>query len=411
MASFLRCSLLSALSLSLLGCPEPKPTPPAATAEPARTAAASAAPPPTHAPGTVPAPPAKRAPVAAAKAAPTSTKIAPGRSRKAGVSISGARFLGKGARVALSRDGGLDLVDLPGGGGLALRHGSADAFVLSSDEARLALAGGGQVSLWDLGAGALLHTFADDATQVAFSADGARLALGGDSLLAVREVASGKELMRVKPDTTPFGLAFGAGDKELVVTAGNFLVGVFAADTGASRPGGGTADTGGTFGVSLSPDGRFAAASAPAGHGMQVSDVHAWAPRTLVTLPEGHCQEHIFAGFSADGRHLYAWGGQRWVKGFEVGNFKPYASYHAPPGRNVAAIADDLSRVVTAKEGGTDAALLTVSSAAETKLERPFPTAASYALSADGQRVAGWSGGELRVWSAKTGKVEYEEAP
>jgi WD40 repeat protein len=412
---------LLSVSLSLGGCPEPKPAPPAATAEPVRSAAPSASPPSsasaarpaiTHEPGTLPAPAPKKESAGSAKVPPTAAKIAPARSRKVGAPVSRVAFPGKGGRAALLREAGLDVIDLAGGGGFSLRHGGADAIAVSADEKRIALAGGGQISLWDYATGALLHAFPEDAGQIAFSPDGARLAIAGEGLLAVREVATGKELMRQKIDENAFGLSFGAGGKELVITAMNTMVAVFAADTGARGPGGGGAETGATFGIGLSPDGQWAAASAPSGHGMQVFAVHGWGPRTLVTLPDGSCQEHIFVEFSADGRHLYAHGGSRWVKGFDVGaGFKPYGSYHAPKGRSVRANAGDLSRVVTSKEDDTDATLITVSSGAETKLERPFAGSASYALSEDGLRLAGWAGGEVRVWSAKSGKVEYEETP
>jgi WD40 repeat protein len=196
-----------------------------------------------------------------------------------------------------------------------------------------------------------------------------------------------------------------------VVTGNNTQVAAFAIDGGAKLPGGGSGDTGGTFGIALSPDGRFAAASAPAGHGLQVFDVHAWSPRTLVVVPEGACKEHVSPVFSPNGRFVFAWGGSRWVKGFEAGSWKPYASYHAPPGREVVAAAADLSRVVVTREDGRDAMLVNVGNGAETKLERAFAESATYAISDDGQHVAGTAGNVVRVWSAKTGRIEYEEQP
>ncbi len=217
-------------------------------------------------------------------------------------------------------------------------------------------------------------------------------------------------------------ISFGAGGKELVVVKNNTSVEVYSADTGAKLPGGGDAQTGATFGMTLSPDGRWAAAGAPDGHGLQVFEVHAWSARTLVVIAT--CREHVFPDFSPDGRFVFAYGGARWVKGFEVGTFKPYASYHAQEGRAVTGSAADLSRVVVAadtegkppppagaRRAGRGPAVVTVGDNAETPLERPFGDDAYYYVSTDGALVAASEGASARVWSARTGRVTYDQAP
>jgi hypothetical protein len=111
--------------------------------------------------------------------------------------------------------------------------------------------------------------------------------------------------------------------------------------------------------------------------------------------------------FSPNGRFVFAYGGARWVKGFEVGSFKPYASYHAPPGVSLERASADLSHVVVTKEEPKRALVVEVGNNAETALERSFD-ASSYALSQDGAFVAAVNGPAVRVWSSKTGRVVYE---
>jgi WD40 repeat protein len=421
-----------AATLALLAAPlacRPDPAPPAASAEPlgaasspaplAASASAAASGPSaamTHQPGTVPPLPTSRPaavrPDAGPPAPPTFTRLPAAKSRRAGAPYYTTSFTGKGALLAISSPAGVDFVDATTGAGFSITAASLETFDFSPDQSLLALSESGtRVTLWDVAAGALRHTWPGGAASVLFSADGKRVALAGEGFVAVRDAGTGAEIMRAIPDSNPFGLAFSTSGKELVVTGNNVLVWAYAVDSGAKLPGGGGADTTGTFGIALSPDGRWAAASAPAGHGLQVFDVHAWGPRTLVVLPEGSCKEHIGPSFPANGRFVFAHGGQRWVKGFETGTWKPYASYHAPEGREIASVAADLSRVVVTKGEGRGAAVVTVGNGAETKLERAFEAEAGYSISADGLHVAGSAGGAVRVWSAKTGRVVYEQQP
>jgi hypothetical protein len=144
-----------------------------------------------------------------------------------------------------------------------------------------------------------------------------------------------------------------------------------------------------------------------------VFDVHAWGPRTLAVLEDtpDACQHHIGPSFSPDGRIVLAESLGRWVKGFEVGSWRPYASYHAPPGRALASAAADLTRVVVTRADGSAPAVVTVANETEVALERPFAEESTYTISPDGLHVAGVSKGAMRLWSAKTGRIEYEEAP
>lgn len=419
--SFLGASILLVVAAPL-GC-KPDAPPPAASAEPrasasappiasARPTASAAAPAVTHQPGTVPTAPTARAvaaPDAGALAAATFTRTPAAKSRKPAAASYGTGFLDK--RVTIVNDAAFEAIDPETGAGFAIAPGSIETFATSPDGAHLVLAErAGRVNIWDIAAGKLEHTWPLAAVALAYSADGKRLAIGGAGFISVRDLGDGKEISRITPDAPPFGLAFGAGGKEIVTAENATQVAVYAVDGGAKRPGGGGAETTGTFALIVSPDGRHAAASAPAGHGLQVFDVHAWGPRTLVVVPEGACQEHMFPTFSENGRFLFGFGGQRWVKGFEVGTWKPYASYHAPPGRTLAGTASDLSRVLLTG-GPKGVAVVTVGNTAEVALERPLGEDASYSLAPDGLHVVGAMGNTVRVWASKTGRVTYEIAP
>jgi WD40 repeat protein len=298
---------------------------------------------------------------------------------------------------------GLLVVDVAKGAGFMITtHAEPQSFALSGDESSLAVSdGSGRVTLWDTRKGALLRSFPLGGDPVALSPDGSTLVAGGQSLLAW-DTRAGTELLHL-PDTQAYDFGFADGGQE-IVTASSTQV-VTYDRSGKVKPGGGGAETGGTFATIVSPNGRFAASSAPDGHGLQVFEVHSWGPRQLVVIDA--CEEHVWPHFSQNGRLVFAKGGPRWVKGFEVGSFKPYASYHATGGRELAAFADDLTRVVVTR-AGVDAAVVVVETKAEIKLEKAFGEEAGYSFSGDGRFIAGSAGKTVRVWDAKTAKVIHE---
>lgn len=310
--------------------------------------------------------------------------------------------MGRDETVAIVNGRGVDLIDAVKTTGLSFVTSAAvQAYAMTGDGALVAVADSARTTLWDTRRGALLHTFPLAAQSLVFSSDGKRLAAGGDTLV-VWDTATFAEAMR-RADTNVFVAAFAAGDR-VVASSNNVDVSVYDLESGAKLSEG-SAQTGATFGIDLSPDGRWAAAAAPDGHGMQVFDVQAWRPRQLVTITS--CEEHVGVRFSRDGRFVFAHGGPRWVKGFEAGTWKPYASYHAVVGRAVDSAADDLSRVTVTRDGRAPV-VVTVQTKAEVKLDSPFEEATRYELSASGLFVAAALNGSARVWSAKTGRVVYE---
>jgi hypothetical protein len=406
----------------LLGCPSEKPAPgasatatgsaPLSVASSASSATPLGASAIVHQPGTLPPAPSAHkasAPPSGAPQAPAApptfaliAKLDATRKVEAQASLS-ARWSNGGGTLGLPLEKELLVLDLAKASGYSITtHAPAKAFSLSRDEAQIAvLDASNRVTLWDTRKGTLLRTFPLGAEPLVLSPDGRTLAAGGEGLVAW-DTQTGDELVHLL-DTQVFEIVFSDDGKELL-TANSVQVTIYDR-SGKTLPGGGSADTGATFATTLAPNGRWAAASAPAGHGMQVMDVRSFKPRQLVEISS--CEEHVWPHFSPNGRLLFAMGGSRWVKGFEVGSFKPYASYHATPGRELVAFADDLTRVVVTR-GGKGAVLVVVETKAEIPLEKGFTEDAAYAFSADARYLSGEAGKVLKLWEAKTGKLLYE---
>jgi hypothetical protein len=422
--AFAATILVLLAAAQLLGCPSnpgapaaastasaASPLPAAATGDAALAPSVSAA--IVHEPGSVPPLPSSHP---APSAHPTEPPGAPplfsrlaalAKSRKAEQTPRSAGFTGRGATLAIPDARGVDFIDPQKGTGFSITtHASVTRYAMSADESLVAVADDtGRTTLWDVPKGSLRRTWPAAGETMVLAANGAKLAMAGPALV-VWDTTTGSETLRVE-ETSAFGMAFGANGKELVATTNNIMVSAYDLTSGAKLSEGG-AQTGGTFGIVVSPDGRWAAASAPDGHGMQVFDVHAWGPRQLVVI--NACSEHIFPRFSQSGRFVFAFAGSLWVKGFEAGTWKPYASYRAPAGRELASAADDLSRVVVTKEQRAPV-VITVETKAETKLDGAFEEPASYEISANGLFVAAVLADIARVWSAKTGRLVYEVHP
>lgn len=380
----------------------------------------SAAPAVTHEPGTVP-PAATHHPSEPPKEPlppPVRTRLPAQKSRKS-PSLSVRGFPAKGPLLELASREAILFIDVTTGAGYSINEAEVEYLAFSPDDSRLAIAGNGRVTLWDTAKGTLLHTFPGATSALSFSHDGKRLAVGRElppdnGGLVIYDVEKGTELKQIKGYSMPFQIELSKSGKEVAVQFLNISVEVYSTETGTKIGNGGGAETGGTFSFIISPDGRYAAASAPGGHGMVASEISGWSPRTLITVDD--CKEHIWPFFSKSGTLLFGKGGNKFIKGFETATWKPYASYHAPAGRWVVSSANDLSKVVvTQAETMSRAVVVTVETGAEVPLERAFVGTSemtpSYEISPDGKYVVGSGGDSLLVWSAKTGKVEYEQSP
>lgn len=398
----------------LLGCGDASPAAgdrevasaaPSASAAP--TVSASAV--PTHDPGTVPSAPTPRPPRPSAPPLdpPTFTRMpASPASRADAAGVPG--FLDD-QRLMLIGDGVVNVIDLESGDAYAIRTGSAiSAWATTRDPANVALLERtGRLTVWDATRGALVRSWArpapsePDYTAVALSRDGARIAVATDGLV-VLDVASGEQRFQKDLPSPAFGMGF-TGDV-VGVTSNNTKVLAWIVESGAAA-GSESFATGGTFGVAISPDARWAAGGAVDGHGLQVADLRGTGTlRQLVG--DTTCDAHIAPAFSADSRHVYALGGSKWIKGFDTGTWAPYASYYAPAGRLIDAHADDLSRVLTRDAEGADPRVIELASHREVRLAGA-DREASFAMSSDGTRVVAHARAAVQVWNATDGALVY----
>lgn len=346
--------------------------------------------------------------------APKIERIAaqPGK-RKAPVGLDSASMLDDG-HVALHSPGRIEIVDLATFSSVALTTGSR-IFASSGNATKLVTADvSRRIVVWSLGDKDEAKHFplpptkesSDDDSLVAIAPDGARIAFAAPDGIYVWDDA-GKETLRIPRETRSYQLEL---SRDRVSTSNTSSATESFLLEGGKPAGASGYQTGGTFGVAISPDGRWGAGSAPDGHGMQVADLRVPGVRQLVTSDD--CNHHVSTSFSRDSRRVYAHLGQDRIKGFDVDTWKPYASYSAPPGRIIASMSDDLGRVTTTNAEGLDPRVVVVAGQKETPLERPFEGPASYGMSDDGLTVIGNDDKhEVRVWSARTGKLVYEVTP
>lgn len=318
-------------------------------------------------------------------------------------------------RIALVSRGQVEVVDVTDGTSAVLTVGAlVESLDLRAERFATADASN-RVILWDLGgktpprAWKVAPKVSDYDTDVplVISRDGSRVAYGTRELI-VWDAESGKELSRTPRE---FFISQLTVTQRQIGSVHNYqVIQVADADNPTKVTAEATFQTGGTFGVALSPDMKWAAGAAPDGHGMQVADLR--VPAAVRSLVDGtDCRHHIYVAFSSDSRYVYAHYGQDRVKGFETGTWKPYASYAVGGGRTIAAMADDLGRVVVVKDDLAPTVVV-VSTQKETPLERPFETPSSYSMSEDGSVIVGTDERRAaRVWSARTAKVIYEIVP
>ncbi len=392
-------------------------TPPASSPPSATPSASSSAATITHAPGTVP----TAAPKTAAAldklppVAPRFERTAPRPASRVGQKELTEASWFDATHFTLASPGRLEIVELPTGSSTILTTGAriistarnATHLITSDDSDRLVL--------WDLKFKTQPQHWQSSATAVAaadlwpplvaISPDGTRIAWGGKPIKVWNERA--EEIANLSVDYYLAQLV--VTNSELITTSNNTTIQALRIDDGKEAAAAGF-DTGATFPALVSPDGRWAAGSAPAGHGMAVSEVHRkGSVRQIVEIDD--CHHHVSPTFSNDSRRVFAWLGGGWVKAFETGSWTPYASYRTSPDRSIASISDDLGRVLTTKEA-TDPRVVVVSTTKETPLETPFTTAVRYSLSEDGLMVLGMDENkEVRVWSTKTARVIYTITP
>lgn len=235
--------------------------------------------------------------------------------------------------LALVREDGVRLIDPQNGQEKTIDPGGGAISLVSTHVSRaggpalLALrAGKDAVSLWRAD-GTLVTRFPwstlPGIEALALSKDTTRTALLRESRVVVgltNAAAGDAPLADLTLDGPAFEVALHDDGRHLVL-ASSALVTVYdlTKRTRVGEPHG--TDTGGTFATVLSPDGRWAAASTAAGHGLTVYQTHPWRVlRKLGTAPD--CQNHVSCVFSIDGRTLHGAAGQAWSKTFAVGSWR-----------------------------------------------------------------------------------------
>jgi hypothetical protein len=337
----------------------------------------------SHAPGSVPsAAPPRRSTIEGASPPldpPTFTRLPASPGKRS--DVGGTADFTPAGQLLLTDTGVVHVIDPESGEGFSVRTGSPIVASAASGARLALLEATGRLTVWETTSGTLARTWKRpaltdaDVPMVVLSRDGARVAVASTSI-AVLDVATGASLLERTPDVPAFGLELSGA--EVGYTVNNLVVHVAAVDGGAVLAEQGF-ETTATFAVAVSPDTRWGAGAAPAGHGLAVADLRAkGGVRQLVG--DTTCDAHISPAFSADSRHVYARGGSKWIKGFETGTWRPYASYHARPDQEIVGHADDLSRVLVAR-AGEPPRVVVVSNQREISLREVPPTIESFGLS------------------------------
>jgi hypothetical protein len=326
----------------------------------------------------------------------------------------------------------LHVISVDDGSGLTLDAGATIAsFEVYSEGRRLAAADAtGRVSVWDLPSEALLfeaNVAPEPANQVpvalGVSRSGAHLVVVGTEMVAF-DLAARTERWRI-PATSGVDRVT-VGEELVATTEMNLRAHAWSLRDGATRAEV-SFDTGATFQVTVSPDARFAAGSAPAGHGLQAAGFS--RPDELRQLiGDTTCDAHIFPRFSADSKLLVARGGSRWVRAFDAASFAPHATYRAPDGWVLVADADDLSRVLVYDTLAKRLRIVVLSGRRQIELAQPKrvsalgappPKDASnsawaeaheswiFTFSSDGALLVGAGPEGISVWNAADGRVTY----
>jgi WD40 repeat protein len=229
---------------------------------------------------------------------------------------------------------------------------------------------------------------------LSFSADGTRLVAVTDRA-RVWNVASRTHVCTVAADWV-YDARLSTDGKRLV---GSSRTGAFARFDGACvLRAEGSADTGGTFGASLSPDARFLASSEQ-GHGLKIHVLEPRGERDVQT-PVTTCRHHVSPGFSDDGTKLIVLAD--WFRSYKTSGFSLLAAWTPPAEEreSIQATLDDGLHVI--EQDGAHAAIVDVR---KPSARVPFDAAGAtrFRGSPDSAFVLGIAENEARVWLTATG--------
>jgi len=315
---------------------------------------------------------------------------------------SSAAFSPDGAILALgSLDGAVRLVRVSDGVLLRTLQGhtaSVNAVAFSPDGTRLASGSSDNtVRLWRVSDGASLRTLqghTDSVSSVAFSPDGTTLASGSwDNTVRLWRVSDGASLRTLQGHTSwVLTVAFSPDGTRLASGSWDNTVRLWRVSDGASLR---TLQghTSWVLTVAFSPDGTTLAS------GSWDNTVRLWrvSDGTHLRTLQGHTYGVEAVAFSPDGSRLYTtdyYGILHW----RLFDGRLVRVVHLMYGNQVDFCANNPSIIlyyqylINTLNGG---------------LIRTFPYADTFAISPDGQRVAGGSFGYLDVYNALTGELLY----
>lgn len=274
----------------------------------------------------------------------------------------------------------------------------------------------GNVHLWNSATGALVGELprpdADPApilngASAVFSGDGVWLAAVSDRLRWWK-LGDRTHVCSVDPNAV-FELRFPAGNANLLSTgAGAFKRWDLASCKAVDEQ---MAETGGTFGSALSPDGAWMAAAEEAGHSLSVFTTAPFR-RKGIYARSASCEDHVNPWrFSRDGRLLLVTGNTRWFRSFRVGSFAVVGSWRSAAGEppeSVTPLDDGAHLVVRAASGE--------STVVDTRAPKkgwvlPSKGARAFDSSADSRWLVGTAERAGFLWEVATGRMARSFEP
>ena len=310
--------------------------------------------------------------------------------------------------IVAARGDKVAIVAVPGGQATPLAGvgGPVEAVAVSPKGDRVAVVTKGRaVKIYDGKSGALVaklpETVPDDeVNSVVFSPDGKLFAASGYTNARVWNVERKQKICDVS-EIFSFDLAFTPDQGSLVVT-GVGAMGRYELPTCEKKAANG-ADTTGTFGSWVAPDGLHVAAAGGAGHELQLfggRDLH--AVDTLAT--SAGCTDHVAARFSRDGKVLLGLGGTTWIRTIRLDSKKTIAAYDIPRPDEVsfAVPLDDGERAVIVR--GDKAEMVSLKDK-RVAFSFDLEGATSLEVSWDLTRLLGSTLEQAVIWDAATGKV------
>ncbi len=384
---------------------------------PAPTSAEPSSAPPSARPMPRPPPasPSSAAPAPATSAPPTAAPSTPAPTTDAHRSVA---FNPDGRSFVTARGRDVTIVTVPAGEKRALAGVEDEiAFMTFSPKGdRLATVTTKlTVQVWDATSGASLGTMPegisdDEVDDVQFSPDGKLLAGAGRSTARIWDIAQKRKVCETS-GTLAFNLAF-TPDQQSLVTSGVGAIARFDATT-CELKASASANTGGTFGSWVAPDGLHVAAGAGAGHDLELFAGRDFHPVRTLTKSAG-CADHVNARFSRDGKVLLASGGTMWLRSFNLETLKSIAAYDIPAPDRVAFTLpfDDGQRALVARRGAASAdtdppATAELVSLPDKKVAFTIPLegAETLDISWDQTRLLGATKEKVLLWDSATGKL------